>query len=104
MLKISPEAKAWLGKKGQSAITLVRQVAKVNTCCCSTINYMDVVLGKPEKEPAEYLKETIDGIDIYFQKRIKFPEDRDVTVELSNTLGLKSLKVTGMFQDGAITA
>ena len=104
MLKISPEAKAWLEKKERSAITLVRQVAKVNTCCCSTISYMDAVLGKPQKDPAEYHKETIDGIDVYFQQKIKFPEDRDVTIELSNTLGLKSLKVTGMFQGGAITA
>ena len=100
MIKITPEAKTWLEKKGHDTVTLVKKVARTSACSCSHVNYMDISFGGPEKKAEEFRKESVDGINVYYQSKLQIPEDREVSIELESILGLKSLKVAGMFETG----
>ena len=100
MIKITPEAKAWLEKKGQDTVTLIKRVARTSACSCSHLNYMDISFGVPEKNAEEFRKESIDGINVYYQSKLQIPDDREVSIQLESTLGLKSLKVAGLFDTG----
>ena len=101
MLIITPEAKKWLDKKGCSAIILERQVIQTHACSCTNMNYMKVQTGEPY-EKANYRVESVDGIAVYYSDKIKFPQNRDFRIELSSVLGLKSLKIEGVFQSEEI--
>ncbi len=101
MLIITPEAKKWLDKKGCSAIILERQVVQTHTCSCSNLNYMKVRMGEPT-DKVNFRMEIVDGIAVYYSDKIKFPQNRDFRIELSSVLGLKSLKIEGVFQSEEI--
>lgn len=97
MLKITPEANAWLTAKNCAMITMERQVAKINSCCSTTLAYTDVFLRQPD-EPDKFQSEAVDGITVYYPKTIKLPKERDVVIRLQSTLGIKSLKVEGLME------
>jgi hypothetical protein len=104
MLTITPEAKSWLDQKEKSAITLIKKVAKVNSCSCSRVNYMDVKLGAPKGNDEAFTKLEVDGVDIYYEQNVQLPPEREITVKLNSMLGLKSLKVEGLFDNGFMNA
>ena len=101
MFTITPDAKDWLEKKGCSAIILERQVIQTHACSCTTMNYMKVQTGEPA-EKVNYKVESADDIAIYYLDKIKFPQNRNFRIELSSVLGLKSLKIEGVFQSEEI--
>lgn len=100
MIKITPEAKTWLEKKGLDSVTLIKRVARTSACSCSHVNYMDISFGVPEKNAEEFRKESVDGVNIYYQSKLQIPEDREVSIQLESIFGLKSLKVAGLFETG----
>ncbi len=96
MVKISPEAKEYIAKKGGSiSLTL----PNTPNCCVSVPIEPQVEFLKPDElgkgiyGDRQYLLEKADDVDIYVDTRI--PDNVDLTVALQGLFGRKWLAVEG---------
>lgn len=94
-LIITPEALKWLSAKKYDTICVDVEFIQVNTCCCSRFINCDLTYKAPA-EVEKYSVMTVDGIQVFLPSRIRMPEDREVTIQVKSTFGIKSLKVEGL--------
>lgn len=97
-IRIEEKALVWLAEKKRTQVLIDVEFVQINTCCCSRLITFNITYGAP-KDPNAYWSEIIDGIQVFLPESVKLPEEREVSIKLKSTLGIKSLTVEGLTQE-----
>jgi hypothetical protein len=92
-IEIKSGVKKYLNEKNLKDIYI--EMDNRGGCCSGPVFVPTVKLGKPEGSDLYDIFE-VDGITVYFPKKMDNEETNNITIKLRNILGHKSLVVNGI--------